>query len=149
MASIARVSYSSLVEVLRPQQGTAIKGAPNFVWSVPNIVFDQDWGVPGQLLCNIDLQWVRPGSMTPPAYEAGVALPRIGTLFFDVTYEGQILLQAGDKIKTISGPVTGTFDIRVIPEPAKDIIGVVDHAEAQIVETGILGKNLFPGTDSF
>ena len=147
MASIARVSYSSLVEVLRYKSGTSLKGAPSFVWEIPNIVFDQDWGVPGQMLCNIDLQWVRPGSMTPPAYESGVAIPRIGTLFFDLTYTGEILLKAGDKIKTISGPVVGTFDIRVIPEPAKDIIGVVDHAEAQIVETSIVGKNLYPGTD--
>lgn len=147
MASVARGSYSSLVEVLRPAAGTPVKGAPNFVWTNPKIMFDEDWGVPGQMLCNIDLGWVRPGSLAPPAFEAGVAMPRIGTLFFDVTYEGKILLTAGDRIKTINGPVVGTFELRIIPEPAKDFIGVIDHAEVQIVETSIVGKKIFPGVD--
>lgn len=148
MSSLARGSYSSLVEVLRPAKGTAIKGAPSFVWTNPQLMFDEDWGIPGQMRCHIQLGWVRPGSLAPPAFEAGVPMPRIGTLFFDLTYSGKILLTAGDRIKTLDGPVEGTFELRVIPEPAHDFIGTLDHAEVQIVETTILGKNIFPGVDS-
>lgn len=147
MASVARASYSSVVEVLRPSKGAAFNGAPNFTWTNPKLMFDDDWGIPGQMLCNITLGWVRPGSLAPPAFEAGVPMPRIGTLFFDVTYEGKILLTAGDRVKCLSGPIEGTFELRVIPEPAKDFIGILDHAEVQIVETTILGKNIFPGTE--
>jgi hypothetical protein len=110
-------------------------------------MFDDDWGIPGQMLCNIDLGWVRPGSLAPPVYEIGTFMPRMGTLFFDVTYEGKILLLAGDKIKTISGPIEGTFELIAIPEPAKDFIGVLSHAEVQIRETTILGNSIRSGVD--
>lgn len=147
IASTIRTSYASLVKILRNERGAPINGSPTYVWNNPQIVFDEDLNVPGQMLCRIDLQWIRPGTMIPAAYEIGAPIPRRGTLLFDTTYDDKILIQAGDKIQTIAGPVEGTFSLRIKPEPAIDAIGVIDHAEVEIVEEGILTKNRIPGKD--
>lgn len=148
MGSIIRGSYSSTVEILRTKTGRPLKGAPNFSWENPDIIFDEDWGIPGQMMCNIDLQWVRPGMTALPAFEAGSVIPRRGTVFFDLTYDKKILVKGGDRLRAIQGPIEGLFELRVIPAVAKDFFGLIDHVEAEIIEVGILGQHVFPGTDS-
>ena len=80
--------------------------------------------------CRLDLNFLRPGKDAPPAYEAGVAPDRIGVMFCSST----LPLKAGDRIVTVSGPVTGVFDVRVIPDIALDYSSG-HHIEVQIVES--------------
>lgn len=89
--------------------------------------------------CRLDLNFLRPGKDAPPAYEAGVAQDRVGVMFCSAS----IPLRAGDQIVTISGPVTGTFSIKAIPDVALDY-GSGHHIEVQIFETVQKLDNVWP-----
>lgn len=108
-----------------------------------------DWvdqsGALASFSCRLDLIFVRPGRDILPAYEAGVARSRIGVMFCSPN----IPLQAGDRIVTLSGPVSGTFEIRSIPDKAQ-AFGAAHHIEVQIVETNqtLTGDSTFPSYDS-
>lgn len=108
---------------------------------------EHDWidqtGVLASVPCRLDLLFVRPGKDVLPAYEAGVARERIGLMFCS----GDIPIEAGDRIVTISGPVQGTFEIRNIPDRAQDF-NSAHHIEVQIVETNqtLTGPSTFPST---
>lgn len=108
-----------------------------------------DWvdqtGVLASVPCRLDLIFVRPGRDVLPAYEAGVARSRIGVMFCSPS----IPLQAGDRIVTISGPVTGTFEIRNIPDKAQSF-DIAHHIEVQIIETNqtLTGDIEFPSYDA-
>lgn len=80
--------------------------------------------------CRLDLNFLRPGKDIPPAQEAGVVPSRIGVMFCDAG----LPLMAGDRLVTVSGPVTGIFDLKVIPDTVVDF-GSAHHIEVQIVET--------------
>lgn len=107
-----------------------------------------DWvdqtGVLASFRCRIDLNFVRPGKDAPPALNAGVATNRFGLLFCSAS----IPLQAGDRIVTLSGPVSGTFEIKAIPDTAQDF-GSAHHIEVQIFETNqtLSGTSTFPSED--
>lgn len=80
--------------------------------------------------CRLDLTFLRPGKDIPIAQEAGVVQDRIGVLFCS----NLIPLQAGYRIVTLEGPITGTFDIRAIPDVAV-AYAAGHHTEVQIIET--------------
>lgn len=92
--------------------------------------------------CRLDLLFLRPGKDAPPAQEAGVAPDRIGVMFCNAS----LPLKAGYRIVTLTGPVTGTFDIRVVPDVAQDYSSG-HHIEVQIIETPQQIAGVFPGGD--
>jgi hypothetical protein len=145
-----RQMYITRVALFRPGSGTVMEdGAPDYSWEFSTDLIDPVLGVPGQFMCRLDLQFIRPGSVQPMAIEAGVAIPRVGTLFFDVPNEPDFV-RAGDRVITVkspghSYPVHGVFELRIPPEPALDLLGA-SHMEVQVVESNIkVGK--FPGIE--
>jgi hypothetical protein len=143
-----RASYSSVVQVRRLVAGYGpgrINGAANYTWGNSTDIIDDYWGVPGQMQCRLDVQFIRPGSGIPMPAESPTVVPRLGTVFYDIP-DNINYVRSGDHLQVISGAFEGnTFEIRVIPEPAQDYFGPT-HMEAQIVEIAI-DLNLYPGVD--
>jgi len=121
--------FNSVVEILR-LEGTLVDGT-----------LTQQWKPVGQMLCRIDLNFVRVGKDQPMPVAAGRAPDRSGLLFFSVGEDAR----AGDRLRCISGPVSGTFELRVVPDPA---IGysASHHLEAQIIEVSQQLAGRFPGS---
>ena len=114
--------YSSLVKAQKLQT-TVVDGVAVTSWTDLPSPLDS-------FKCRLDLNFLRPGKDAPPAYEAGVAPDRVGIMFCSAA----LPLKAGHRIVTISGPVSGTFDIRMVPDIAVDYDSA-HHIEVQIVET--------------
>lgn len=96
--------------------------------------------------CRLDLSFLRPGKDIPQAVEAGKAPDRIGVLFC----EPDAGFRSGDRLRAIANdvgliPQPGTFEIRVIPDPAQDY-SQVHHIEIQIVE---VSQNFIDSTRPF
>ncbi len=129
--------FASVVKVQRLQLQVQGSTTP-----IPDWV-DQT-GVLAAVRCRLDLNFVRPGKDALPAYEAGVAANRIGVMFCSAA----VPLLAGDRIVTVSGPVSGTFEIKAIPDIAQDYSSG-HHIEVQIVETAqtLSGRTTFPSQD--
>lgn len=125
--------YSSTVKVQRTQM-TVDNGQAIMGW------VDQPAPL-NAVKCRLDLNFIRPGKDVLPAVNAGRAPDRIGVMFVSAS----VPLKAGDRIVTLSGPVTGTFDIRVIPDIALDYAGG-HHIEVQVLETNQLLDGVFPGS---
>lgn len=115
--------FSSVVKVQRIEKTRGEDGVTETGWTDQNAPLN---AIP----CRLDLNFLRPGKDVPPAYEAGVAPDRIGVMFC----RAGLPLRAGDRIVTVSGPVSGTFDIKTIPDVALDYSSG-HHIEVQIVET--------------
>ncbi len=134
-----RYLFNSRVEVTR-LAGGIVNGAPKMRWEKITTVPDPILGVPGELLCRLDLTFQRPGKDAPMPIVAGRSPDRVGLMFFSVTDA----LKAGDRVRTLSGPVTGTFEIRAIPDPAVGF-SASHHMEVQIVEVAQAVANAYPG----
>lgn len=120
--------YASRVEVLRLNLDMS-DGVPQQSWDKVGEIIDPLLGVPGEMMCRIDLAFQRPGKDQPMPIVAGRAPDRVGLMFFDVT-EG---IRAGDRFRCIDGPVAGTFEMRVQADPAQNY-SQAHHLEVQIVE---------------
>jgi hypothetical protein len=120
--------FSSRVEVYDPVI-TVVDGTGEISWEKSSTVIDTAHGEPGEMKCRIDLNFVRYGKDQLPAPVAGRAPDRIGVLLCSTT-DG---LKAGQRIKTIAGPVTGVFELRAIPDVAPDFSSA-HHMEAQVIE---------------
>ena len=102
------------------------------------------------LRARLDMNFIREGKDVLPAQVAGRAPDRVGAL---LTY-AYAPLKAGDRLVAIENekgriPVSGTFDIKVIPDIAQ---GFDDghHLEVQVIETGQeLTQTNWPGEDAF
>lgn len=121
--------YSSVVKVQRMQR-TRVDGTPVTTW------VDQEAPL-SAIRCRLDLNFLRPGKDIPAPQNAGVAPDRIGIMFCSAS----VPLKAGDRLVTVSGPVSGIFDIKSIPDVALDFSSG-HHIEVQIVETvqNLVGK---------
>jgi len=120
--------YHTRVDVLRLQLDMT-NGIPQQTWQKLNTIVDPYLGVPGEMLCRIDLQYQRPGKDQPMPVVAGRAPDRVGVMFFDPTDE----IVSGDRFRCISGPIQGTFEIRAMPDPAAGF-SLAHHMEVQIIE---------------
>lgn len=116
---------------------TANNGVPAYTWVAQGAPLD---AVP----CRLDLNFVRPGKDQLPALEAGRAPDRVGVLFC----ASEVALKAGDRVVTTKGPVTGTFEIRAIPDQAVAYASA-NHIEVQIIEVNqnLTGARTFPSLD--
>jgi hypothetical protein len=116
-------------------------GAPTYSWIQRSEILDP-YADPGELWCRLDLNFLRPGRDAPMPVEAGVVPDRVGVLFCDYTEN----LKAQDRVVTIAGPVTGTFEIKATPDVA---IGFsqAHHIEVAITEISqsLSGRYQFPG----
>ena len=112
--------YNSEVAVTRLTVG-ATDGMPSYAYNV----------VPGlsSLSCRLDIGFLRQGKDQPMAAEAGRAPDRVGVMYCN----SDAAIKPGDRITPVSGPITGTFEIRVIPDGAVDF-AEVHHLEVQVVE---------------
>lgn len=120
--------FASRVEVL-DATSTLLYGTPSISWEKVSYIVDTILGEPGELMCRLDLNFIRYGKDQLPAPIAGRAPDRIGVLFCSVTDS----LKAGQRVRTLSGPVTGTFEIRSIPDVAADLASA-HHLEVQVIE---------------
>lgn len=99
--------FTSRMEVLAPS--TALTGGRRVItWVKLGYVVDPCLSVPGELEGRLSLGYLRPGAMN-----LAIANTRIGTFLCPVTDR----VQAGHRLRAISGPIRGTFDIKATPDP--------------------------------
>lgn len=135
--------YHTRAEVLRLAKEFK-DGAPTMTWVQVDQIIDPFLGVPGELMCRIDLSFVRPGKDQPMPIVAGRAPDRVGLMFFDATEE----ILSGDRIRAIDGPISGTFELRAMPDPAAGW-ALAHHMEVQIIEVAqSMQHNLLTRTGS-
>lgn len=104
-------------------------GAPQQTWQKLDTIVDPYLGVPGEMMCRIDLGFQRPGKDMPMPVVAGRAPDRLGVMAFDPTNE----IVSGDRFRCIAGPIQGTFEIRAMPDVAAGY-ALAHHMEVQIIE---------------
>ncbi len=138
-----RALYSSQARVLRLVPSLT-QGSATLAWQEVTDFLDPYLDTPGRFMCRLDLQYVRPGKMQPMPLIAGRPPDRVGVLFFDCITDGdgKSLILAGDRIEMVSGPIQGTFEVRVIPEAALSFTGA-HHMEIEVVE---VAQSLKPGS---
>lgn len=139
-----RMFYLSTCQVLRNNPELMPGGGMSLGWSPVSTIVDPILDEPGLLACRLDLQFVRPGKDAPAPIVAGRAPDRIGVCYFDLANgpSGAPLVMAGDRLECVAGPVFGTFEIRVVPDVAQDLIGG-HHIEVQVIE---VSQMLQPGS---
>jgi hypothetical protein len=139
-----RALYHSMVQVTRLAATITADGSATMTWSPITAVVDLFLNAPGYLMCRLDLQFIRRGIDQPAALVAGKAPDRVGVVYYDPVTDtsGVPLVLAGDRLVCVSGPVMGTFDIRVVPDVAQDFLGA-HHVETQVVE---VSQSLQPGS---
>lgn len=133
--------YNSRVAVTE-LSGTMQFGTPTLAWNKLAVIVDSHLAVPGEMMCRLDLNFLRLGKDAPMPVVAGRAPDRVGVLFCDVTDK----LKAGQRIECLAGPVRGTFEIRTIPDEAVDYMSA-HHVEVQVVEVAQQLINIFPGAN--
>lgn len=129
--------FSSRVEVLEPTTDF-VDGVMQQTWGKVNQMFDPNCEN-GEMMCRLDLIFVRQGKDAPQPIQAGRAPDRTGTLYCEVTPN----LRAGQVITCLSGPITGSFIIKAVPDVAHDF-DEAHHLEVQVVETAQAAV-IFPG----
>ena len=139
-----RMFYSSTCQVLRLNPSLESGGSMALTWAPVTTVVDPAVNQPGLLQCRLDLTFLRPGKDQPAPIVAGRAPDRTGVAFFDLAADadGVPLVKAGDRLKCTSGPIFGTFEIRLIPDVAQGLAGA-HHVEVQVVE---VSQMLRPGS---
>lgn len=130
--------YNSRAEIHR-LSGALVDGTPTLTWSKIAETPDPILNTAGELMCRLDLNYVRPGKDQPMPVVAGRAPDRVGLLMFDTTS----VVKAGDRVHMLTGPIVGTFEIRVIPDPAVGF-AAAHHMEVQVVEVAQQLPGLFP-----
>ncbi len=120
--------YHNRVEVFRLSLEMT-KGLPQQSWQKLSEIVDPYLGVPGEIMCRIDLGYQRVGKDQPIPAAQGRAPDRFGLMVFDPTDE----ILAGDRFHCIAGPIQGTFEIRAMPDVAA-AYAHAHHMEVQILE---------------
>lgn len=120
--------FNTRVEVLR-LSAVLVNGLASMTWQKVPVVVDPFLGTPGEMMCRIDLVFQRPGKDQPMPLVAGKAPDRVGLMAFDPTED----VLAGDRVHCLDGPVQGTFELRVMPDPVQGY-SVAHHMEVQVVE---------------
>lgn len=146
-----RMFYSSTCQVLRLDPTLGAGGGMTFAWNALTTVVDPVLNEPGLLRCRLDMTFLRPGKDQPAPIVAGRAPDRVGVCYFDLATDadGVPLVLAGDRLHCVAGPIFGTFELRLIPDTAQDLVGA-HHQECQCVEVSQMLKpgslTPFPGS---
>jgi hypothetical protein len=147
----ARMFYTSVCQVLRLDSTLGSGGGMSLAWDPVTTIVDPVLAEPGLLQCRLDLTFLRPGKDQPAPIVAGRAPDRVGVCYFDLATDssGIPLVLAGDRLKCVTGPIFGTFDVRLIPDVAQDLLGA-HHVETQVIEVSQMLKpgspTPFPGS---
>lgn len=120
--------FASRVEVLRLNLDMS-KGIPQQTWDKVSFIVDPYLGVPGEMMCRIDLGYQRVGKDFPQPVSAGRAPDRVGLMVFSPTDQ----VVAGDRFRCIAGPIQGVFEIRAMPDVAAGF-AKAHHMEVQVIE---------------
>ncbi len=120
--------YHTRVEILRLSLELT-NGLPQQTWQKLDVIVDPYLGVPGEMMCRIDLQYQRQGKDFPAPPIQGRAPDRVGVMFFDATNA----VRSGDRFACLQGPIQGTFEIRAMPDVAA-AYAHAHHMEVQITE---------------
>lgn len=139
-----RYLYRSRVQVERLTPTLAAGGGMSLVWSPLSMIIDTTDDVPGYMWCRLDIGFLRRGKDVPAPLVAGRAPDRVGVAYYDLAADinGVPLVQAGDRLVCVAGPIFGTFEIRMVPEVAQDGVGG-HHIEVQVIE---VAKQTQPGS---
>lgn len=146
-----RMFYTSVCEVYRNNPTLDDGGGMTLGWDLVPAVVDHYLNTPGLLQCRLDLLFVRPGKDQPQPLVAGRAPDRTGVCYFDLAADadGSSLVKAGDRLKCVSGPVFGTFEVRLVPDVAQGMLAG-HHCETQVIECSQMLKTgspmPFPGS---
>ena len=135
--------YNSTVQVLR-LQAQLTSGSAEVAWAPITDIIDPYLGKPGIMACRLDLLFQRPGKDQQMPLVAGRAPDRVGVLFYGPVTDasGVPLVKSGDRVATLTGPIQGTFEIRLIPDVAQSYLGA-HHIEVQVIE---VSQALAPGS---
>jgi hypothetical protein len=151
ISSPLRVHYLSLVQVVRLRK-KVVQGAVTLTWSELPSVIDPFVNIPGQMMCCLQLGFIRRTDMPMPI-TAGAAPQRQGIVLFDAALDpdtGAPYVLAGDRLFCIGGPIMGTFEIRSVPQAAVSF-GGVHHIETlcwEVAKSIAAGSQQpFPGSD--
>lgn len=139
-----RMFYLSTCQVLRMNPVMDSGGSMSLTYDSVTTVVDPVLNQPGLLQCRLDLTFLRPGKDQPMPLVAGRAPDRTGVCYFDLATDtdGVPLVFASDRLQCVSGPIFGTFELRLIPDVAQSLIGA-HHVETQVVE---VSQMLQPGS---
>jgi hypothetical protein len=130
-----RMFYTSICQVKRMDPVYGETGAMALTWNNVSTIVDPVLNVAGLLQCRLDLSFLRPGKDQPAPIVAGRAPDRVGVCYFDLASDGNgaPLVTAGDRLECVSGPIFGTFEIRLIPDVAQSLAWA-HHIEVQVIE---------------
>lgn len=121
-------------------------GAPTLTWTELPVVIDPFMDIPGQMMCSLQLGFIRRTDMPMPI-TAGAAAQRQGVVIFDAALDPDTsapFVLAGDRLLCIGGPVTGTFEIRSVPQVAISF-GGAHHVETNVWE---VAKSIAKGSQT-
>lgn len=130
-----RSLYRSKVQVLRLSPALNSSGGMSVSWAPLTGILDLTLDQPGYMWCRLDIGFMRPGKDVPAPLVAGRAPDRVGVAYYDMVADasGVPLVQANDRLLCVQGPITGMFEVRMIPEVAQDFVGG-HHIEVQVIE---------------
>lgn len=119
-AVISSWLFPSIVRVLRPNP-VMVDGVLTTTWQV----------VPGmeRIPCRLEVNFYRPGRDMPLPPQAGRAPDRLAVYWVAPSTR----LLPGDHLECVSGPVSGTWQIRTLPDVAQNM-RTLHHLEGQAVE---------------
>ncbi len=138
-----RVHYLTRVQVMRLKMKVT-NGAPTLTWTELPSVIDPFMEIPGQMMCSLQLGFIRRTDMPMPI-TAGAAPQRQGVVIFDAALDpdtGAPFVLAGDRLFCIGGPIMGTFEIRSVPQVAISF-GGAHHVETNVWE---IAKSIAKGS---
>ncbi len=124
----SRLNFANLAEVHRLNTKVE-RGLRTSSWQKINTIVDRVHGIPGELYCRIDTGYFRAGRDAPAAVASPNTTMRSGLVLCDYT-TGII---ANDRLVFISGPVTGTFELRTPPDVAQSFL-TPSHLEFYVYE---------------
>lgn len=142
--SAMRALYSSVVSVTRLTPALNDQGGMSMAWAaisaVPDLVLQQ----PALMSCRLDIGFTRPGKDQFAPLVAGRPPDRVGVCYYDPVTDsnGIPVVKAGDRLVCVSGPIFGSWEVRVVPDVAQNYIGA-HHVEVQVIE---VAQALGPGS---
>lgn len=133
--SPARALYSSVVQVLRLSPVLNEDFGMSITWGAVSDIVDVLQDQPGLLQCRLDIGALRPGKDQLPPLVAGRPQDRFGVVYFDPVLDsaGNMMVKAGDRLLCTAGPITGTWELRNIPDQLQGY-RTAAHVEGQVIE---------------
>lgn len=141
---VSTVQVTRLTPAFNDQGGMSMSWAP--ITGIPDVVINQ----PALMACRLDIGFLRPGKDQLAPLVAGRPPDRVGVCYYDIVSDanGIPVVQAGDQLVCVAGPIFGVWQIRNIPDVAQNYIGG-HHIEVQVIEVsqslGQSSPNVFPG----